>query len=253
MLRSLAVVVLVVLLSAAPAAAEDLSGALPAASGPFTGRTIVIDPGHQLGNHNFPRKINRLVPAGGFQKPCNSTGTATVAGVAEATVVWRIARVLERRLSARGAAVVMTRVSNRQDRWGPCVDERGRRGNRIGADLKISIHGDGATSSGRGFHVIAPARRPRWTADIARPSVRLARDVRGALRVRGFRVADYTAGGDGLDRRGDLGTLNLSDIPTVMVELGNLRNRHDARVLTSDAGRVRAARGLVGAVRRFLG
>ena len=38
---------------------------------------MVIDPGHQLGNHNFPRKINRLVPAGGFKKPCNTTGTAT--------------------------------------------------------------------------------------------------------------------------------------------------------------------------------
>jgi N-acetylmuramoyl-L-alanine amidase len=34
------------------------------------GRVVVIDPGHQLGNRNFPRRINRLVPAGGFRKPC---------------------------------------------------------------------------------------------------------------------------------------------------------------------------------------
>jgi len=242
-----------VLLSAAPASADDLEGTTVGKPQPFTGRTIVIDPGHQLGNHNFPKKINQLVPAGGFKKPCNTTGTATNGGTAEATVVWRIARVLERRLEARGAEVVLTRESNRQDRWGPCVDERGRRGNRIAADMKLSLHGDGASSSGRGFHVIAPTKRPRWTADIVRPSWRLARHVRGALKVRGFRVADYTAGGDGLDRRCDLGTLNLADIPTVMVELGNLRNRRDAHVLTSDAGRVRAARGLVGAVRRFLG
>ena len=251
MLRPL-VLVVALLLAPVPAHAEDESGASSAAPLPFAGRTVVIDPGHQLGNHNFPRKINQLVPAGGFRKPCNTTGTATDGGVAEATVVWRIARVVQRRLEARGAEVVLTRVSNRQDRWGPCVDERGRRGNRIDADLKLSIHGDGAASSGRGFHVIAPTKRPRWTGDIVRPSLRLARDVRSALRVRGFRVADYTAGGDGLDRRGDLGTLNLSDVPTVMVELGNLRNRRDARALTSDAGRVRAARGLVGAVRRVL-
>lgn len=239
--------------SLAPSYAEYVAGSSPSAPGPFAGRTIVIDPGHQLGNHNFPEKINRLVPAGGFRKPCNTTGTSTNGGVAEATVVWRVARVVERRLEARGAEVVLTRDSNRQDRWGPCVDERGRRGNKIAADLKLSIHADGAAASGRGFHVIAPTKRPRWTGDIVRPSLRLAGDVRSALRVRGFRVADYTAGGDGLDRRGDLGTLNLADIPTVMVELGNLRNRHDARVLTSDAGRARAARGLVGAVRRFLG
>jgi N-acetylmuramoyl-L-alanine amidase len=252
MVRALVVAVVLTLLGGAPSYADAVSGGAGSGPAPLAGRTIVIDPGHQLGNHNFPKKINRLVPAGGFKKACNSTGTSTNGGVAEATVVWRIALALERRLEASGAEVVLTRDSNRQDRWGPCVDERGRRGNKIAADVKISLHGDGAASSGRGFHVIAPTRRPRWTADIAKPSRRLARDVRAALEVRGFQVADYTAGGDGLDLRGDLGTLNLSDVPTVMVELGNLRNRRDARVLTSDAGRVRAARGLVGAVRRFL-
>jgi len=253
MFRAWAGAVVLVLLAPTASYAEPLAGGSEVSPQPLAGRTIVVDPGHQLGNHNFPRKINRLVPAGGFKKPCNTTGTATRSGVAEATVVWRVARVLERRLSARGARVVMTRTSNRQDRWGPCVDERGRRGNRVDADLKISLHGDGASASGRGFHVIAPTKRKGWTGDIFRASDRLAHDVRAALRVRGFRAADYTAGGDGLDRRGDLGTLNLSDVPTVMVELGNLRNRHDARVLTSDAGRVRAARGLTGAVRHFLG
>lgn len=251
MVRALAAVVALVLLGSAPAAGRDVAG--PAAPPqPFAGRTVVIDAGHQLGNHRFPKKINRLVPAGGFKKACNATGTATNGGVAEATIVWKVSRVLKRRLEARGARVVLTRTSNRQDRWGPCVDERGRRGNKIEADLKLSVHGDGAASSGRGFHVIAPTNRKGWTHDIFKPSRRLARDVRAALKVRRFPVADYTAGGDGLDFRGDLGTLNLSDVPTVMVELGNLRNRRDARVLTSDAGRVRAAKGLTGAVRRFL-
>ncbi len=46
-------------------------------------------------------------------------------------------------------------------------------------------------------------------------------------------MATYTAGGDGLDIRGDLGTLNLSDVPTVLVELGNMRSRIDARRMSS--------------------
>jgi N-acetylmuramoyl-L-alanine amidase len=66
-------------------------------------------------------------------------------------------------------------------------------------------------------------------------------------------VADYIAGGDGLDFRGDLGTLNLSNIPTVMVELGNMRNRRDAHRMTTRAGRQTYVRGLAIAVRRFLG
>jgi N-acetylmuramoyl-L-alanine amidase len=221
---------------------------------PLAGRTVVIDPGHQLGNHNFPSRINRLVPAGGFKKPCNTTGTATDSGYPEATLTWQVARVLRSRLERLGAHVRLTRTSNRQDRWGPCVDVRGRDGNRRPADVKISIHGDGSYTSGaRGFHVIAPTDRRPWTHDIYHSSRRLALDTRSALRSMHLRVANYIAGGDGLDFRSDLATLNLSDIPTVMVELGNMRNPRDARRMTSKAGRATYARGLALAVRRFLG
>ena len=71
----------------------------------------------------------------------------------------------------------------------------------------------------------------------------MALDTRAALRGVGLRVANYIAGGDGLDFRSDLGTLNLSDIPTVMVELGNMRNPVDAKRMTSRAGRATYARG----------
>jgi N-acetylmuramoyl-L-alanine amidase len=222
-------------------------------SQPLAGRTIVIDPGHQLGNHNFPGKIDRLVPAGGFKKPCNTTGTATNGGYPEATFTWRVARLLRERLERLGAQVRLTRHSNRQDKWGPCVDVRGRDGNRLPADLKLSIHGDGSYAAGaRGFHVIAPTDRRPWTHDIYRPSRRLAVDTRAALRGVGLRAANYIAGGDGLDFRSDLGTLNLADVPTVMVELGNMRNARDAHRMTSKAGRATYARGLALAVRRFL-
>ncbi len=215
---------------------------------------VVLDPGHQLGNHNYPRRINRPVPAGGFRKPCNTTGTATNRGYPEATLNFRVAQLVRTRLVELGARVLMSRWSNRQDRWGPCVDVRGRLGNDLEADLKISIHGDGSTRAGaHGFHVIAPTDRAPWTHDIFVPSRRLAVDVRAALKARGVPVANYVAGGDGLDFRGDLGTLNLSDIPTVMVELGNMRNRRDARRMTTATGRMRYAGGLVAASRAFLG
>jgi N-acetylmuramoyl-L-alanine amidase len=150
--------------------------------------------------------------------------------------------------------VRLTRSSNREDRWGPCVDVRGRAGNKAGADLKISVHADGSTVRGaRGFHVIAPTDRRPWTHDIYRSSRRLALATRAALRGEGLPVANYIAGGDGLDFRSDLGTLNLSDVPTVMVELGNMRNATDARRMTSARGRETYARGLVAGLRRFLG
>ena len=60
--------------------------------------------------------------------------------------------------------------------------------------------------------------------------------TKDALTAKGFSVANYIAGGDGLDERSDLGTLNLSDVPTVMVELGNMRDSGDASVMTSPQG-----------------
>ena len=220
---------------------------------PLAGRTVVIDPGHQLGNHNFPAQINRSVQAGGFAKPCNTTGTATDGGYPEATFAWQVSRSLRRSLESLGATVVMTRTTNREDRWGPCVDVRGRAGNRIDADLKVSVHADGSYAAGaRGFHVIAPAERAPWTSDIHRTSLRLAGDVRTGLLAAGFPLANYIAGGDGLDFRSDLGTLNLSDVPTVMVELGNMKSAADARLMTTPEGRAAYATALARAVRLFL-
>jgi len=229
------------------------STAAPAASSkPLAGRIIVIDPGHQLGNARFPSKISRLVPAGGFKKPCNTTGTATNGGYPEATFTWRVSRMLKKRLEHRGARVILTRTANSRDRWGPCVDKRGRAGNKVGADLKISVHGDGSWTGGPGFHVIAPPHRKPWTADISKPSLRLAKVVRARLRAVGLPVATYIAGGDGLDIRRDLGTLNLSDVPVVMVELGNMRSPADARRMTTRKGQARYARALAAAAYRFL-
>ena len=255
--RLAAVAAVSVLLALAPAAAGATSDTTGGTARPLDGKVIVLDPGHQLGNHHFPRRINRLVPAGGFRKPCNTTGTSTNAGYPEASFTWDVALRLRERLRELGAVVRMTRHSNRQDRWGPCIDERGRAGNRLddgtAADLKLSIHGDGSWRRGaRGFHVITPADRRPWTHDIYRSSRDLALVTRDALVDRGLTRATYVAGGDGLDVRGDLGTLNLSDIPTVMVELGNMRNRSDAARMTRSRGREQYARALALAVRRYL-
>ncbi len=123
------------------------------------------------------------------------------------------------------------------------MDERGTTGNAEGADLKVSVHGDGSYAAGaHGFHVIA--------GDEA--SLRVAAVVRGALEDAGFARATYVAGGDGLDLRTDLATLNLSQMPAVLVELGNMRDAGDAAVMTSPAGQERFASALASGVRRWL-
>jgi N-acetylmuramoyl-L-alanine amidase len=238
----------------------DPTGATPAVqqeharavAEPLHGLTIALDPGHQLGNSRYPRQINRPVPAGGFEKPCNSTGTATSSGVPEATVNWRLSLAVKRRLEALGARVRMTRVTNSAQKWGPCVDARGRFGKAVGANLTVSLHADGAPASAHGFHVIAPTSRTPWTADIAGSSLRLARSLRDALTRGGLSRSSYIGGGTGLDIRDDLGTLNLSDVPVAMIEIGNMRNSSDAHRMTSATGRARYANAVVRGIRTYL-
>ena len=82
--------------------------------------------------------------------------------------------------------------------------------------------------------------------------MRLAKILRGALVRRGVSRANYVAGGTGLDIRSDLGTLNLSDVPVAMIEIGNMRNARDARRMTSRAGRARYASAVVRGIRTYL-
>lgn len=247
--RVLRVVVLAALGTLAALAGSPPAPATPVEL-PLAGRVVAVDPGHQLGNSRFPDRINEPVWVG-LWKPCNTTGTATNGGYPEATLAWQVAARLEARLERLGAVVRMTRTTNSLDDWGPCIDARGRFGARVGADVMVSVHGDGSASTTHGFFVIRPGLRAGYTDDILGRSRTLARRVRAGLLGAGFAVSTGY-GGDGLDARQDLGTLNLSDVPAVMVELGNMRSPVDARCMTSAACRDRYAQGLAAGVRAYL-
>ena len=213
----------------------------------------MLDAGHQLGNHNFPQEINRPVPAGGFTKPCNTTGTATNGGYPEATFAWNVTMRLKAKLEKAGATVVLTRKSNREDRWGPCVDYRRARAT---GGTRTSRSASTATARCRRAHTAStssthPTARRGPTTSSGRRSG-WPRSPRTALVEKGFSVANYIAGGDGLDERSDLGTLNLSDVPVVMLESGNMRDSGDAAVMTSAQGQERYARALALAIRNYL-
>lgn len=230
--------------------------AQPVPGRPLAGKVVVLDPGHQLGNRWHTAEIRRPVDAGGFDKDCNTTGTATASGFPEATFAWRVAVAARTILRGLGARVLLTRSADSDGEWGPCVDERGRRGNPgepgPTADLRVSIHADGVLGGGaRGFHVIRPGRLAGWNDDIERPSRRLAVALRDSLLRAGFAPASYR-GRRGIDVRSDLGTLNLSDVPAVMAELGNMRDGREAAVMESAAGQRRYARAIAAAVRTYL-
>ncbi|MFF7329001.1 N-acetylmuramoyl-L-alanine amidase [Streptomyces sp. NPDC008150] len=224
------------------------------ADGPLRGRVIVIDPGHNPTNSLHTAEIDRQVDIGTNHKECDTTGTETNSGYAEARFTLDVAHRMRTYLEHLGAKVTLTQDGDRP--WGPCVDERARIGNAAHADAVVSVHADGSAAGNRGFHVILPASVHAGGADtraIVGPSRELGTLIRSDFaRETGTGTAGYIGDGRGLVTREDLGGLNLSTVPKVFVECGNMRDSKDAALLTSGAWRQKAALGISEGIVSFL-
>ncbi|HEY7938593.1 MAG TPA: N-acetylmuramoyl-L-alanine amidase, partial [Acidimicrobiales bacterium] len=164
----------------APTSAPGTTAAAPLVAGGASGRVVVLDPGHDGGNASHPAEIDRQVPAGGFTKACDTTGTQTAGGYPEHAFTFDVALRVATLLRGQGLTVVLTRPDDAG--VGPCVDERAAIGNRAGAAAVVSIHADGGPADGRGFHVLEPVGGPGAVAAIVAPSARLGLDLRDAFR-----------------------------------------------------------------------
>ncbi|MGW1804179.1 N-acetylmuramoyl-L-alanine amidase [Streptomyces sp. NPDC002078] len=242
--------------SASPSATDD--GKRPsggAASGPLAGKVVVIDPGHNPGNFQHAAEINRKVDIGTNLKECDTTGTSTNDGYTEARFTLDVAHRLRALLEKQGATVKLTHDGD-SPAWGPCVDQRARIGNDAHADAAVSIHADGSAEGNRGFHVILPGSVHTGAADTRRivgPSHDLGTRIAGNfLRDTDEPPSNYLGNGTGLVTRTDLGGLNLSTVPKVFIECGNMRDSKDAALLTSGAWRQRAAQGISEGIVSFL-
>ncbi|MFD5903876.1 N-acetylmuramoyl-L-alanine amidase [Streptomyces microflavus] len=227
-------------------ASPSPSPAEPLPRGPLTGRTVVIDPGHNPRNREHTEEINEKVDIGTGRKECDTTGTSTDAGYPEARFTLDVSHRLRELLQAQGARVLLTHDEDRP--FGPCIDERARIGNEAKADAVVSVHADGSAVGNRGFHVILPAAVKGGGADtskIVKSSADLGARIAGHIvRTTGSAPSNYIGGGTGLDTRNDLGGLNLSTVPKVFVECGNMRDPKDAALLTSASWRQKAAQGM---------
>lgn len=221
-----------------------------AAIGSLGGKIIAVDPGHNGNDGAHPEIVNKLVNAVSEWKPCDTTGTETNAGYTESAYNFDVAMRLTAILRAAGATVVLTRTTNTG--VGPCITERAAVGNRAHANVAISIHADGAPATGHGFHVIEPVDVHGPSTAVLAPSRVLAVDIRDAYTTgTGLPPANYI-GSNGIDPRPDMGGLNLSTVPKVLLECGNMRNAGDAAKLSAPAFRQRIAAAIAAGLARFL-
>jgi N-acetylmuramoyl-L-alanine amidase len=237
--------------TAAPAASEAPASptSAPTPAPPLAGQTVGIDPGHNGRNKDDPAYLNRMIFNGREMETCDTTGTESDSGYPEAAFTFAVATDLRADLIRDGATVVMTRQNN--DGVGPCVDRRAQILNAAHAGVAIDIHGDGGPASGRGFTVLEPVADGPNDRVIA-SSLRFGADVHAAMLAgTSMPVADYY-GRDGYISRDDLAGLNLTTVPKILIECGNMRNATDARLMQSPAFQQQLAAAFTAAIVKFL-
>lgn len=232
----LAAALLVAIVSAGPA---SRAGAAPS----IAGMAVFLDPGHSGAND---ASITRQVPNGrGGTKDCQTTGTATADGYPEHSFNWAVVQQIRAALDQLGARTELSRSDD--SGVGPCVDQRAAAANAMHPDVIVSIHADSGPPSGRGFHVNYSS--PPLNEAQSGPAMQLAAAMRDSLTAAGLPASTYIGSG-GLYGRADLAGLNLAQYPAILVELGNMKNGDDARLMESADGRATYAaavtQGIVG-------
>ncbi len=219
-------------------------------SGALAGKVVGIDPGHNGLNGSDPSFIDQLVYNGTGDEPCDTVGTETASGYTESEFNFNVATDLQADLQAEGATVVMTRTND--DGVGPCVTDRAAIVNDAGANVAVDIHADGGPPVGSGFTVLEPV------ADGPNDGVIASSNAFGALLRDTFAagtnmpVADYGGSVDGLEARNDLAGLNLTTVPKVLIECGNMQNAGDAALQVTRAFQQAAADAIARAITEFL-
>ena len=219
------------------------------ASAPLFGKVVGIDPGHNGDNWAAPQVIDQPIWNGTGSESCDTTGTATAGGFTEAQFNFDVAIDMEADLARAGATVVMTRTTNTG--VGPCVTTRAAIIDAAHANVAVDIHADGGPPGGRGFAVLVPVPVGPNDAVIG-SSYAFGTTVRNIMAdASGMPVSTYD-GVDGIQPRSDLAGLNLTTVPKVLIECGNMANATDAALLSSPNFQRSVAALLTVAVSEFL-
>jgi N-acetylmuramoyl-L-alanine amidase len=216
-----------------------------AAPGSVAGMIVFLDPGHN--GVNDASMARQVTNGRGGMKDCQTSGTNSDDGYPEHTFTWDTTLRVRQALHQLGVRTAMSRGND--DQVGPCVDERAAMANALAPNAVVSIHGDGGPATGRGFHILYSS--PPLNAAQAGPAVQFARMMRDQLSASGIPPATYIGSG-GLNPRADIAGLNLAQYPSILVELGNMKNPVDSTLMESAEGRQKYADAVVKGIVAFL-
>ena len=232
--------------SASPSAVADPPNQAAAPAG----KVVALDPGHDGGNGAHPDEINALVPQGfGQYKACDTTGAEAPDGYTEHEFNFQVALLVKSLLEQQGFTVVLTRTNDTG--VGPCVDQRAAIGNNAHAAAAVSIHADGGPTDGHGYQLLE-AIQSVGGSSVEAASHRLAVALHSTFDQESGLTPSTYVGTNGYEPRDDIAGLNLTTVPKILVECGNMQNSGDLALEESSAGRQHIAKAIADGIVAFL-
>ena len=211
--------------AAAPAGTPEVEKSEPNFSAGIAGKKITLDAGH-----------------GG-----SDSGAIGPTGITEKSITLRIAKEVQNLLTAAGAQVFMTRTTDVEvsPKRAAATDNeelqaRCDTANQNQSDIFVSIHMDSFTSSDAkgttGYYYSKGTSAGRRLADAVRAGViaQIGTESRGTQSCN-FYVVKYTK------------------MPATLVEVAFISNPAEEKLMNSDAGVKKAARGIVDGIGNFFG
>jgi N-acetylmuramoyl-L-alanine amidase len=223
---------------AAAAAAQGTVAALSAPTGAAapsseaTPLVVVIDAGHQA---HANLHLEPIGPGSKTRKYKVSGGTSgRVTHAPESVINLRVALRLRDVLTHAGVTVVMVRTKQNVNIPN---SQRAKIGNAAHADLTVRIHCDGAARSIHGILMLVP-KRNKWTGPIVARSARAGRAILSAT------LLTTGARDRGITPRSDMSGFNWSLVPSVLIEMGNMKNTKEDKLLSNAAYEQKLAEGI---------
>ncbi|MCX8129062.1 MAG: N-acetylmuramoyl-L-alanine amidase [Clostridia bacterium] len=201
----------------------------------LAGRTICIDPGHQLKGNSGQEPI---APGSNIMKDKTTSGTSgVVTKIPEYELNLHISLLIKKKLEEHGARVIMTRETNNVN---ISNINRAKMANKSNAGLAVRIHADGAADSKiRGASVLYPGGKYIKDGDMLKKSKIAAKKVTESIRKNSAAVSVKSV------ERNDLTGFNWSEVPVILVEVGFMSNPAEDRLMKTKKYRENMAEAVV--------
>ncbi len=201
-------------------------------------KVIVINAGHQGKGNNEKEPIGPN--ASQYKAKVSYGATGTYTKIAERETVLDVSKKLKKELEKKGYVVYMTRTSQNVD---ISNSERAKFANNKKADAVISIHCDSNDNhSVKGAHTISIAKDNKYCSYLYDECSLLAKNIINEYcKVTGIKNR-------GVSYRNDLTTLNWSQVPSVMLEMGFISNKEEDKLLNDSDFQKKIVKGIVNGI-----